>query len=273
MRDKRGYVPAEWMDEMPPRQGTHPDDFLRRTDGGLVLRALDPDEVEYDLSVKDGQVVQFSWHEDRGSRIATIRSETDYDLDQSFDADTNCFCDASGLIEVDNDLADVIRTLAVDAFECGFSLPVDREVEGWVWSEEWYRLSIRESGAGHFVFVPPLGTAVAMKLISDERKRQIEVEGWSTEHDDKHADGELLNAAGAYLLTPHVSLRDDGAPLGWPWEPKWWKPKNERSNLIRAGALCLAESERLQRLNPERSRSHVWAKLDQAIERLARLPT
>lgn len=31
--------------------------------------------------------------------------------------------------------------------------------------------------------------------IAAERKRQIEIEGWTREHDEQHANGELANAA------------------------------------------------------------------------------
>ncbi|NPW56957.1 hypothetical protein HPR97_34090, partial [Pseudomonas aeruginosa] len=35
--------------------------------------------------------------------------------------------------------------------------------------------------------------------------------------------------------------------LFWPWDEEWWKPKSARENLVRAGALVLAEIERLDR--------------------------
>jgi hypothetical protein len=41
---------------------------------------------------------------------------------------------------------------------------------------------------------------------------------------------------------------EKGVPMGWPWDATWWKPKDRRSNLIRAGALMLAEKERLGRI-------------------------
>lgn len=33
----------------------------------------------------------------------------------------------------------------------------------------------------------------------------------------------------------------------WPWDAKWWKPKNTRRDLVRAGALIVAELERMDR--------------------------
>jgi hypothetical protein len=114
-----------------------------------------------------------------------------------------------------------------------------------------------------------------MKLIADERKRQVDVEGWTAAHDDEHVTGELLRVAVCYLNAGRgfeTTMDARGVPVGWPWDPKWWKPKDARSNLIRAGALCLAESERLQRLDPNRSRSPAGHKLDLAVKWLASLP-
>lgn len=92
--------------------------------------------------------------------------------------------------------------------------------------------------------------------IAAERKRQIEAEGWTPEHDDAHDKGELARAAAAYA--DHASRFRDAKELGvayatkatpplWPWAPRWWKPKNPRRDLIRAAALIVAEIERLDR--------------------------
>ena len=37
-----------------------------------------------------------------------------------------------------------------------------------------------------------------IELIADERKRQIEVEGWTAEHDAEHYESELAYAAAVY---------------------------------------------------------------------------
>ena len=93
--------------------------------------------------------------------------------------------------------------------------------------------------------------------IANERLRQISVEGWTPEHDDQHSSGELAGAAGCYAK--HVNARQwcfknnpddyqcEPEPSGWPWAAEWWKPKNPRSDLIRAAALIVAELERLDR--------------------------
>lgn len=83
--------------------------------------------------------------------------------------------------------------------------------------------------------------------IATERGRQITAEGWSAEHDDRHINGELRDAAIAYAM-----ICDDRAPFDlasvWPWEMKWWKPSDDPvRNLVKAGALIAAEIDRLQR--------------------------
>lgn len=82
-------------------------------------------------------------------------------------------------------------------------------------------------------------------LIEAERRRQIESEGWSAEHDDEHNCGELAHAAICYALPldthNHHSLRMEL----WPWAEGWWKPStNEIRNLVKAGALIAAEIDR-----------------------------
>lgn len=85
----------------------------------------------------------------------------------------------------------------------------------------------------------------AIEDIAAERRRQMEVEGWTPEHDDRHAPGDLSDAAACYASTDR-DLRG-GVPFGWPWHKGWWKPKDRRRDLVRAGALIVAEIERLDR--------------------------
>lgn len=111
----------------------------------------------------------------------------------------------------------------------------------------------------------------AFKHIEAERRRQVEVEGWTPAHDDEHGDGELLRAGMIYLhlgaeLGPPMDART-GAPVGWPWAGQWFKPKDRRSNLIRAGALFLAEKERIKRAGAGYF-GHVDHKLNLAAEKL-----
>lgn len=95
-----------------------------------------------------------------------------------------------------------------------------------------------------------------IESIAAERKRQIEIEGWTPEHDDTHDKGEMAKAASCYAAaagTDPELRRDIEAHLSepeelWPWHWQWWKPKDRRADLVRAGALIAAEIDRLDRL-------------------------
>lgn len=80
-----------------------------------------------------------------------------------------------------------------------------------------------------------------------ERQRQQSVEGWMPEHDDEHCNGELAMAAVCYINETGIVNRNGGKPWGWPWDASWWKPNARRLNLVKAGALILAEIERIDR--------------------------
>ncbi len=99
-------------------------------------------------------------------------------------------------------------------------------------------------------------------LIARERMRQIEKEGWTAEHDDKHVNGELAVAAACYAVAGldgngeafevhrlYTDHREGLAEDAWPWDPEWDK-REDHSHLRRlviAGALIAAEIDRLQR--------------------------
>lgn len=91
--------------------------------------------------------------------------------------------------------------------------------------------------------------------ITDERKRQIEVEGWTATRDDEYRGGEMAAAAACYAWIAGTSDEDrafyvpfEQPAEGWPWGDEWWKPKDRRADLVRAGALIAAEIDRLDRL-------------------------
>jgi hypothetical protein len=114
--------------------------------------------------------------------------------------------------------------------------------------------------------------------ILSERQRQVETEGWTPYHDDQHREGELAEAGACYahagamssyfanqqslpedqrdidmveVPAPHhwpaPEGRDESMDLNWPWAPEAWKPGERRRMLVKAGALILAEIERLDR--------------------------
>lgn len=94
------------------------------------------------------------------------------------------------------------------------------------------------------------------QLIAAERQRQQNVLGWTREHDDQHAKGELADAARCYaeyavmqtMGLENTMPKDGDRPEDWPWEPQWWKPSDEiLRNLAKAGALIAAEMDRIIR--------------------------
>lgn len=88
-------------------------------------------------------------------------------------------------------------------------------------------------------------TAAARDVLT-ERQRQVSAEGWTAEHDDEHGGGEMVEAAICYAQGYKV-WHPSGTHQRWPWALKWWKPTNRRRDLVKAGALILAEIERIDR--------------------------
>lgn len=95
-----------------------------------------------------------------------------------------------------------------------------------------------------------------VQLIAAERTRQVADEKYSADHDDEHANNELLAAAVCYL--------DEAAayPIGtdfadWPFEEGSFKSEahDPVRNLVKAGALIAAEIDRMQRLIAKGGRS------------------
>jgi hypothetical protein len=93
-------------------------------------------------------------------------------------------------------------------------------------------------------------------FIKEERERQLNVEGWSSEHDDKYLSDELARAAATYAIPINAQYIFDGA-FGinyrgtlWPFDKSWYKPSPEDriKELSKSGALIAAEIDRLNRL-------------------------
>jgi len=95
-------------------------------------------------------------------------------------------------------------------------------------------------------------------LIAAERRRQVEAEGWTPEHDDQHDQGELAQAAAAYALHAGAGLskRVYEAERLWPFTDGWKPSANEVRELVKAGALIAAEIDRLQRLDATQPEPH-----------------
>ena len=94
-----------------------------------------------------------------------------------------------------------------------------------------------------------------IERIAAERRRQIEVEGWTPEHDAEHVSGEMVGAAVAYAWHGLQRIGNGSDFFPKSWEPSWWKPAKESPHemtdddrirhLEKAGALLAAEIDRL----------------------------
>jgi len=90
---------------------------------------------------------------------------------------------------------------------------------------------------------------VAMKLVS-ERVRQIQEEGFDPPDDNYYMKGELAVAASIYAMPRdnrvHTNIYNE-----WPWDEVWFKPTPDDrvKELVKAGALIIAEIQRLWRAN------------------------
>lgn len=95
-----------------------------------------------------------------------------------------------------------------------------------------------------------------VELITDERKRQVEKEGWTPEHDAEHGSGQLALAASCYARPDDLQIGVKNSmgfhgtihrAFGWPWSVRWWKPTPDDRvrELVKAGALIAAEIDRL----------------------------
>ena len=114
-----------------------------------------------------------------------------------------------------------------------------------------------------------------IELITEERQRQINNEGWTAEHDEQHTEGELALVAALYATPePLYVKRKNGGNISfidpWPWHdevectrygdgltykvPAWDKRKkhNKLRRLVIAGALIAAEIDRLEKAKFQR---------------------
>lgn len=109
-----------------------------------------------------------------------------------------------------------------------------------------------------------------IELIAKERRRQIEEENWTEEHDDDHTSGELALAA-ACFASPILLFEKEDRYVNqttyrdpFPWEGKWDRRYTDKGGnviqapetlygaaridiLAKAGALIAAEIDRLER--------------------------
>nr|WP_288454633.1 hypothetical protein [uncultured Pseudomonas sp.] len=134
---------------------------------------------------------------------------------------------------------------------------VDRwQFVGWCWTHDEFTDG-QGTPLGWLPMLDEVKTFAARDVLA-ERQRQISVEGYNSQHDDHHTLGEMALAAALYAIPKDAS---DAGPLiaddeiialdlalqlscGWRLKPE----PDPRNRLIKAGALILAEIERLDRL-------------------------
>lgn len=82
-----------------------------------------------------------------------------------------------------------------------------------------------------------------IELIADERRRQIEEEGFDAKHDASHDYRVLIEAALAYAFG---TIDEEYAKELFPdqWDEKWWKPTSTERDIIKSGALLAAAYDR-----------------------------
>lgn len=95
-----------------------------------------------------------------------------------------------------------------------------------------------------------------IELIAEERARQVEAEGYTAEHDDRHSGGQLADMAACYAIAPVVPYVkseyvgrvqfDDLFPFSARFDGR--ERHDRKKRLIIAGALIAAEIDRLNRL-------------------------
>jgi hypothetical protein len=109
------------------------------------------------------------------------------------------------------------------------------------------------AASGHIVLEP--ANTAAMTDVLAERRRQIDAEGYGQDHDDEHVNDEIAALACYYAMPPAARDWDTtstgyGDTLGEAILPAQWaapNPCDRRRELVKAGALILAEIERMDR--------------------------
>ena len=110
----------------------------------------------------------------------------------------------------------------------------------------------------------PTVSIKALSLLITERARQQIQEGHTPAHDDQHTEGQLALLAAAYALMSrgrvdvHLQSMVVGVVEAYDWE---FTPKDPIRDLVRAGALILAELERRLRLQEASAKPKTLAEI------------
>lgn len=98
-------------------------------------------------------------------------------------------------------------------------------------------------------------------MIAEERKRQVEVEGWSAAHDDQYICGQLSDFAVCYATREYwrYAYRNPVHEMMLPTEFRgMWKPTPDDRirELVKAGALIAAEIDRQLRFEERKQQKN-----------------
>lgn len=80
-------------------------------------------------------------------------------------------------------------------------------------------------------------SAFALAVLA-ERQRQIDIEGWTPEHDDDHDLNDLASASAAYMLDNRHY---------WPWRDGYKTSHPKRRKYVIGAAMAIATGESLDR--------------------------
>jgi hypothetical protein len=112
-------------------------------------------------------------------------------------------------------------------------------------------------------------TRTGAERISDERKRQILIEGWDDMHDDEHNGDELALAAVCYAAPGKIYIKEKVMDIDqisfidpWPFDTTW-----DKRNHTDAGSIVIASSikERIRQL--EKAGALIAAEIDRLIRK------
>lgn len=116
----------------------------------------------------------------------------------------------------------------------------------------------------------------AIELIRAVRQRQID-KGWTRAHDDTRMEGELASAAACYALESTGKNYHEQIAVIWPFGRAEFRPGATMiDDLVRAGALIVAEIERLQRVeyDGEDTVQSIFNEIGHEVSRaIAKFPT
>ncbi|MBA1302743.1 hypothetical protein G7028_29895 [Pseudomonas carnis] len=92
----------------------------------------------------------------------------------------------------------------------------------------------------------------SLQSVLAERIRQIQVHCFYPEQDEEYVNGDLAQAGACYAIEAAKQATETAdamrlVPEAWPWMAASWRPHDQRRNLVKAGALILAEIDRLDR--------------------------